>query len=52
MKKKYEVFMNKTGNPLGSGVRYTIEADSEYDAIQKAQSQHPHDKVASIKEKK
>lgn len=52
MKKKYEIFMNQTGNPVGSGVRMNIEAESEFEAIQKAKAKYPHYQVASVKEKK
>ena len=51
MKKTYEVFVNKTGNPYGSGTRFTVQAESEHDAIQQALRRYPNDKVASIKEK-
>lgn len=52
MKKTYEVFMNDTGrtNDYG-GVRFTVQAESEHNAIQIAQDRYPNKKVAWIKEK-
>lgn len=51
MKKTYEVFVNTSGNPSHSGTRFTVQAESEYEAIQEALRRHPNEKVASIKEK-
>ncbi len=51
MKKVYTVFVNTTGNPNGSGVQVTVQAESEFEAMQKALRDHPNCKVASIKQK-
>jgi len=51
MKKTYSITMSKDGNRFSSGVSLTVQADSEYDAIQEAQRRHPDLKVASVKEK-
>ncbi|MBQ8337790.1 MAG: hypothetical protein IJY33_01460 [Oscillospiraceae bacterium] len=51
MKKTYEVFVNRTGNPSGSGTRMNIQAESEHEAIQIAKKRHPNEVVASIKQK-
>lgn len=49
MKNEYVIFMNETGNPNGSGVELRIMAESEFEAIQKAQKQYPRYKIARIK---
>lgn len=51
MKKTYEVFLNESGNPYGSGLRITVYANSEFEAIQIAKRQYPNKQIASIKEK-
>lgn len=51
MKKNYEVFVNESGNPHGSGVRFTVQAESETDARQIALKRYPNKVIASIKEK-
>lgn len=51
MKKTYVVFVNQSGNPHGSGVQVTVQAESETEAMQKALRNHPGYQVASIKEK-
>lgn len=51
MKKKYEIFVNESGNPHGSGVRFTVEAESESDAIALAKKRYPNKVIASVKEK-
>lgn len=51
MKKNYEVFVNETGNPYGSGIRFIVQAESEHDAIQQALKRYPNKKIASVKQK-
>ncbi len=52
MKKTYEVFVNTTGNPNGSGTRITVQAESEHEAMQIALQRSPRGYVvASIKQK-
>lgn len=51
MKKEYTVFVSKTGSTSSGGVSFVVQADSEFEAIQKAEKSHPGYKVASIKEK-
>lgn len=53
MKKTYEVFVNKTGNPNGSGTRVTVQAESEHEAMRLALQRVGGigNVVASIKQK-
>lgn len=52
MKKTYLVYLTRDGkNPYGTGIRATIQAESEFDAIKQAEKTHPSYKVAAIKEK-
>lgn len=51
MKKNYEIFMNESGNPHGSGIRFTVQADNETEAKQIAQKRYPYKVIASIKQK-
>lgn len=54
MKKTYVVFVNKTGNPHGSGTQVTVQAESEHDAMRIALQRvgGKNMVVASIKERK
>ena len=51
MKKNYEVFMNESGNPHGSGIRFTVQAESETEAKQIAMKRYPNKVIASLKQK-
>ena len=51
MKREYIIFMNESGNPSGSGVQLSIMAETEFEAIQKAQQRYPRYKVAKIRVK-
>lgn len=51
MKKNYEIFVNESGNPHGSGLRITVQADNETEAKQIALKRYPYKVIASIKQK-
>ena len=51
MKRTYVIKMSQDGNAYSSGVQFTVQAESEFDAIQQAKKRHPELQVASVKEK-
>ena len=53
MKKTYSVLVNNTGRPTSGGVRVTVQADSEFEAMRLAiqRAGVPNGQVAEIKQK-
>lgn len=51
MKKTYVIKMGKDSNPFYASVQFTVQAESEFDAIQQAKKRHPELQIASVKEK-
>ena len=51
-KHEYEVFVNRDGNPFGSGTVVRVQADTEFEAQQIAKQRVPdgrNQQIASIK---